>query len=86
METNLSLKDQPQGEKRHARPADVVELDEYIESRIEKTLNAVARLRGRKVSVLVKDLFSPFCRVAVVLRRRNGAYEIPITDHLPHSK
>lgn len=75
METNFSLKIQTQDNQSYVILADVIGLDEYKEGRIERTLNSITTLKGRTARILVKELFSPFCRAAVLLRKRDGSYE-----------
>ena len=59
-----------------AELARVLEIEEYREKRIEKTLNSIVHVKGRS-NVLLNDMFSPMCQAAVVIRRIDGTYLDP---------
>ena len=52
--------------------APVTVLADHKEKRIENVLNGVVKVKGR-ANVLMKELFSPLSRAAVVIRRKDGS-------------
>jgi len=56
--------------------AKVLEIEEYKKQRIDMTLNSIVFVKGR-TNVILKELFSPFCKSAVVIRRHDGSYIDP---------
>ena len=54
----------------------LMEIEEYKEQRIGRTLNSIVCVKGL-ANILLKELFSPLCRAAVVVRRRDGSYLDP---------
>lgn len=46
------------------------------EERIEGILNADVHIKGQ-ADILIRQLFSPLCSAAVVIRRRDGSYLDP---------
>lgn len=56
--------------------APVTVLADHKEKRIENVLNGVVKVKGR-ANVLMKELFSPLSRTAVVIRRKDGSYVDP---------
>lgn len=58
--------------------SEVLEIRKYKEDRITRTLNSVVKITGHS-NVLLKELFSPTWRSAVVvIRRRDGSYLYPL--------
>jgi len=59
-----------------AQLAPVTALDDHREKRIRNVLETVVCVKGR-ANVLMKELFSPLCGAAVVIRRKDGSYMDP---------
>ena len=85
MKANIVLKNQPHN-RGLAGLAKVLQIEEYKEHRIRSTLDSVVCVKGR-ANVLLKELFSPLCGAAVVVRRRDGSYLDPcdFSSYLSHN-
>lgn len=86
MKTNIALKHLTIKEVL-GELASVTGLGEYKERRIEGTLNSIVYVKGR-ANILLKELFSPLCRTAVVIRRCDGSRIDPCDfgSYLSHNK